>query len=89
MISEMEEDLKTINTPLAKPSFSNIIKDSDGNVLFFEIPEEKTLMFFMFGYITKLDNLQQNVPLYAMITNSILVPIKWFLRMVIYVDYRH
>ncbi len=41
MISEMEEDLRKINTPIAKPSFSNIIKDSDGNVLFFEIPEEK------------------------------------------------
>jgi len=46
MISEMEEDLKNINTPLAKPSFSTIIKDSDGNVLFFEIPEEKNANMF-------------------------------------------
>jgi hypothetical protein len=46
MISEMEEDLKKINTPIAKPSFSNIIKDSDGNVLFFEIPEEKDANIF-------------------------------------------
>jgi hypothetical protein len=41
MISEMTSDLNNINKPLLKPSFSNIIKDSDGNVLFFEIPEEK------------------------------------------------
>lgn len=41
MILEMEADLNKIKSPLAKPSFSNIIKDSDGNVLFFEIPEEK------------------------------------------------
>ncbi len=46
MISEMEEDLRNIKTPLAKPSFSNIIKDSDGNVLFFEIPEEKDANIF-------------------------------------------
>ncbi|MFO7657089.1 MAG: hypothetical protein R6W78_08480 [Bacteroidales bacterium] len=46
MISEMEEDLKKIKTPIAKPSFSNIIKDSDGNVLFFEIPEEKNANIF-------------------------------------------
>lgn len=46
MISEMEEDLKNIISPLAKPSFSNIIKDSDGNVLFFEIPEEKNANIF-------------------------------------------
>ncbi|MBE9466792.1 MAG: hypothetical protein IMY72_00560 [Bacteroidetes bacterium] len=46
MFSEMEEDLINIKTPLAKPSFSNIIKDSDGNVLFFEIPEEKNANVF-------------------------------------------
>ncbi len=46
MISEMEEDLKRINTPIAKPSFSSIIKDSDDNVLFFEIPKEKNANVF-------------------------------------------
>lgn len=46
LISEMEEDLQNINQPVAKPSFSNIIKDSDGNVLFFEIPEEKNANIF-------------------------------------------
>ncbi len=46
MISEMEEDLKNINTPLEKPYFSSILKDSDGNVLFFEIPEEKNANVF-------------------------------------------
>jgi hypothetical protein len=46
LISEMETDLKNIQTPLAKPYFSNILKDSDGNVLFFEIPEEKNANVF-------------------------------------------
>lgn len=46
MISEMEEDLRNISTPLAKPSFSTILKDSDGNILFFEIPEEKNANIF-------------------------------------------
>ncbi len=46
MISDMEEDLRNINSPLTKPSFSTIIKDSDGNVLFFEIPEEENANIF-------------------------------------------
>jgi hypothetical protein len=46
LISEMEKDLKNIHTPLDKPSFSNTIKDSDGNILFFEIPEEKNANLF-------------------------------------------
>jgi len=46
MISEMEEDLNNIKSPLVKPSFSNIITDSDDNVLFFEIPEEKNANIF-------------------------------------------
>jgi len=46
MISEMEEDLKKIHITIEKPCFSNIIKDSDGNVLFFEIPEEKNANIF-------------------------------------------
>ncbi len=46
MISEMEDDLRNITKPVAKPSFSNIIRDSDGNVLFFEIPEEKDANIF-------------------------------------------
>lgn len=46
MITEMEYDLKNINAPLIKPSFSTIIKDSDGNILFFEIPKEKDANLF-------------------------------------------
>jgi len=46
VIAYMEEDLENINTPMEKPSFSNIITDSDGNVLFFEIPEEKNANIF-------------------------------------------
>ncbi len=60
MISEMEEDLREIKTPITKPFFSNIIKDSDGNVLFFEIP----------------------------IMTLILVLVKWYLKMDIFMDYR-
>ena len=36
----MEADLEKIKTPLSIPVFSNVIKDSDGNLLFFEIPKE-------------------------------------------------
>jgi len=46
MISEMEEDLHNISTPLTKPSFSTILKDSDDNILLFEIPEEKNANVF-------------------------------------------
>jgi len=40
MVKQMEADLDKITTPLPIPVFSNIIKDSDGNLLFFEIPEK-------------------------------------------------
>ena len=40
IIGEMEDDLKNISKPLPVPVFSNIIKDSDGNLLFFEFPKE-------------------------------------------------
>jgi len=40
IIGEMDEDLKNIYKPLPVPVFSNIIKDSDGNLLFFEFPKE-------------------------------------------------
>jgi len=39
MIKQMNEDLNRITTPIPVPVFSNIIKDSDGNLLFFEIPK--------------------------------------------------
>ncbi len=41
LISEMEYDLNNITEPIIKPYFSNIIKDSDDNILIFEIPEEE------------------------------------------------
>lgn len=41
MIKEMEIDLTKISDPLPLPTFSTIIKDSDGNLLFFEYPKEK------------------------------------------------
>jgi len=40
LIEQMQEDLNRITTPIQKPFFSSIIKDSDDNLLFFEIPEE-------------------------------------------------
>ncbi len=46
MIAEMEQDLENIDTPIGKPFFANIIKDSDGNILFFEIPKEKNKNVF-------------------------------------------
>jgi hypothetical protein len=39
LIAQMEEDMNRITTPIKKPFFSSIIKDSDDNLLFFEIPE--------------------------------------------------
>ena len=39
IISQMQEDLDRITTPVQVPFFSSIIKDSDDNLLFFEIPK--------------------------------------------------
>jgi len=38
-IAQMNENAAKIKTPKPLPMFSNIIKDSDGNLLFFEMPE--------------------------------------------------
>lgn len=38
---QMEEDLQKIKDPIPIPAFSTIIKDSDGNLLFFEHPKEE------------------------------------------------
>jgi len=40
MLSQMKEDLDKITAPIPIPVFSNMIKDSDDNLLFFEIPEK-------------------------------------------------
>jgi hypothetical protein len=39
ILKEMKADLNKITTPISIPVFSNVIKDSDGNLLFFEMPE--------------------------------------------------
>lgn len=41
MLKEMELDLTRISEPIAMPAFSTILKDSDGNLLFFEYPKEE------------------------------------------------
>lgn len=41
LLKQMEEDIKLISEPIVKPYFSTILNDSDGNLLFFEFPEEK------------------------------------------------
>jgi hypothetical protein len=41
MIKEMGIDLNKISEPIPMPTFSTIIKDSDGNLLFFEYPKEE------------------------------------------------
>jgi hypothetical protein len=38
-IAEQKANVEKISTPRPLPMFSNIIKDSDGNLLFFEMPE--------------------------------------------------
>lgn len=40
MLKEMKADLNKISEPVQKPYFSMIIKDSDENLLFFELPKE-------------------------------------------------
>lgn len=41
IIKQMEEDLVKIKDPIPIPVFSTVIKDSDDNLLFFEIPKEE------------------------------------------------
>ena len=41
LLKQMEADLDKITTPIPIPVFSNMIKDSDGNLLFFEMPEKE------------------------------------------------
>ena len=41
MIKSMEEDLEKITEPIPIPAVSTVIKDSDGNLLFFEYPKEE------------------------------------------------
>ncbi len=45
-LKEMEEDYNRISEPMLKPSLSTVIKDSDGNLLFFEYPKEKNQNLF-------------------------------------------
>ena len=40
ILKQMNEDLGNISEPITLPMFSTLIKDSDGNILFFEFPEE-------------------------------------------------
>ncbi len=40
IISNMEQDLQKIKDPIPIPAISTVIKDSDGNLLFFEYPKE-------------------------------------------------
>lgn len=46
MIALMKSDLNKITKPLPKPTFATVLKDSDGNLLFFEIPKEKNVNQF-------------------------------------------
>ncbi|MFA9389003.1 MAG: hypothetical protein ACERKD_04320 [Prolixibacteraceae bacterium] len=41
LIGQMEDDLAKIKDPIPLPYFSNIIKDSDGNLLIYEFPKEE------------------------------------------------
>jgi hypothetical protein len=41
IIKKMEEDLTKISEQIPVPYFSTVIKDSDGNLLFFEYPKEE------------------------------------------------
>ncbi|MGE5449619.1 MAG: hypothetical protein ACM3PR_14770 [Bacteroidales bacterium] len=41
IVGQMEQDLDKITEPIPIPAISTVIKDSDGNLLFFEYPKEK------------------------------------------------
>ncbi len=41
LVKDMEADMAKIKDPIPIPVFSTIIKDSDGNLLFFEYPKEE------------------------------------------------
>lgn len=41
IVQQMEQDLSKITEPIPVPTISTVIKDSDGNLLFFEYPEEE------------------------------------------------
>jgi len=45
-LKEMEEDLGRITKTLPRAFLSTVIKDSDGNLLYFEFPEEKNANLF-------------------------------------------
>lgn len=54
IIKKMEEDLTKISEQIPLPYFSTVIKDSDGNLLFFEYPEkEGANKFNVFTYNTE------------------------------------
>jgi hypothetical protein len=40
VLAKMQDDLERITDPIPLPKFSTVLKDSDGNLLFFEFPEE-------------------------------------------------
>ena len=41
VLVDLNASLEKIKIPIELPSFSNVLKDSDGNLLFFEFPKEK------------------------------------------------
>ena len=41
IVTNLTERIEKINKPIVLPKFSNVLKDSDGNLLFFEFPKEK------------------------------------------------
>jgi len=45
-LKEMEEDLGRISKTLPRPCLSTVIKDSEGNLLYFEYPKEKDANLF-------------------------------------------
>ena len=55
MAKQMKEDLNKITTPIPIPVFSNIIKDSDGNLLFFEMLEKDDADRFYFKGANKFN----------------------------------
>lgn len=69
ILNDMESDLERIKDPIPIPIFSNIMKDSDDNLLFFEFQRKKMLINLMFGFMRREENLFVKVVLCAMNMN--------------------
>jgi len=88
VIKQMESDLTKISDPLPIPVFSTIIKDSDGNLLFFEYPKVENANKFNVWIYEKKGNLFVKVALFATTITWRSTHLKWFFIMGTFMDFK-